>query len=182
MILFTMIKLYKFENDTVYYWEAWETDEEIVFHEGELGDFGDTQSISRNLVESARKYIDNEAKSYIAKGYRALADGEEYTLVVQYQVDGWGSAEDLAKRQQIEQLLNEVLGWTGNGHCDGGDIGSGTMNVSSLVVAPYLASHTIIDMLRENGLLEGAVIAIELEDSFEVLHPEDHEGEFAYWY
>jgi hypothetical protein len=78
--------------------------------------------------------------------------------------------------------LNECLGWTGNGNCDGGDIGSGTMNVWSLVVNPYLAAEAILDELRKNDFLEGVVIAIERQDSFEVLYPENYDREFAYWY
>jgi hypothetical protein len=123
-----------------------------------------------------------KASEYRAEGYRELREDEEHTVLIQYQVNGWGTSEDLDKRHEIENLLNEVLGWTGNGNCDGGDIGSGTMNVCSLVVSPYLASQTIVEELRKNNLLEGAVIAIEREESFEVLYPENYDKEFAYWY
>jgi hypothetical protein len=40
-----------------------------------------------------------------------------------------GSTADLDKRVAVEELMNEGLGWTGLGHCDGGDIGSGTMKI-----------------------------------------------------
>jgi hypothetical protein len=175
-------KLYKFESDKVSYWEAWEADGEITIHWGELGDRGVIRITPLKRGQSAKELIEQEAKKYRAEGYHELKEGEEVTLLVQYEVNGWGTAEDLEKRHAVENLLNEGLGWTGNGNCDGGDIGSGTMNVCSLVVNPYLASNTIIEELRKNSLLEGAVIAIEREDSFEVLYPENFEKEFSYWY
>ena len=88
-----------------------------------------------------------------------------------------GTPADLDKRHENEGTLNECLGWTGNG-----DIGSGTINVCLLVVNPYLAARTIVEELRRTNLIEGAVIAIEHESSFEVLCPTDYQKEFAYWY
>ena len=178
----SMVKLYKFEANKVSYWEAWEAEGEIVFHWGVLGEKGEVRNIRLKRNGSSNMSIPDEADRHRAEGYRELKEGEEHTLLVQYQIDGWGTPEDLDKRHAVEELLNECLGWTGNGNCDGGDIGSGTMNVCSLVVDPYLASHTIIAELRENNLLEGAVIAIEREDSFEVLYPDKFDKEFSYWY
>lgn len=149
---------------------------------GDVGDRGESRTVSLKRNQSSEDVIAREADKYRAEGYRELQDGEEYTVLIQYRVDGWGTAEDLDKRHEIEQLLNEVLGWTGNGNCDGGDIGSGTMNVCCLVVNPYLASQAIVEELRKSNHLEGAVIALEREDSFEVLHPQAHDTKFAYWY
>ena len=177
-----MKKLYKFESDKVSYWEAWEANGAITIHWGELGDRGETEILRLERGQSAKQLIEQEAKKYRAEDYRQLKEGEEVTLLVQYELEGWGTAEDLHKRHAVENLLNEGLGWTGNGKCDGGDIGSGTMNVCSLVVNPYIASNTVIQELRKNNLLEAAVIAIERDDSFEVLYPENFEKEFAYWY
>ena len=177
-----MVKLYKFEGNKVLYWEAWEANGEIILHWGDLGERGKSRSIPLKGNESSKQFIAHEANKYRAEGYRKLQEGEEHIVLVQYQVDGWGTPEDLDRRYIIENLLNEVLGWTGNGNCDGGDIGSGTMNVCSLVVNPYLASRSIVEELRKNNLLEGAVIALERENSFEVLYPENYDKEFAYWY
>jgi hypothetical protein len=101
-------------------------------------------------------------------------------VVIQYPIDGWGSAADLAKRHKVEGMLNECLGWTGNGCCDGGDIGSGTMNSFCSVVDPYIACSTIVDALRLEGLAEGVVIALEQDEDFEVLWPHGFTGTFSY--
>jgi hypothetical protein len=181
-VISLMETLYKFEGDKVSYWEAWEAEGQIIIHWGELGDRGESHTLAMKQGQSAKKFIAQEAKKYRAEGYRKLKEDEEVTVLVQYQVDGWGTPEDLDKRHAVEDRLNECLGWTGNGRCDGGDIGSGTMNVCSLVVNPYLAGQTIVEELRKNNMLEGAVIAIEREDSFEVLYPGDYGKEFSYWY
>lgn len=39
--------------------------------------------------------------------------------------------------------MNETLGWTGLGHCDGGSIGSGTMEICCLVADFEIAKRVI---------------------------------------
>lgn len=53
-----------------------------------------------------------------------------HVLLVEYVVEGMGAEADLEKRHELEDILNESLGWSGLGHCDGGSIGSGTMEVA----------------------------------------------------
>jgi hypothetical protein len=54
-----------------------------------------------------------------------------------------GTPADLEKRHKLEDRLNETLGWTGIGHCDGGSIGSGTMEACCLVVDFEAAKRVI---------------------------------------
>ncbi len=42
------------------------------------------------------------------------------------------------------------------------------------------AAPVMVIVLKEADQLEGAMIAQELDDGFEVLHPSDLEGEFGY--
>ena len=58
-----MIKLYKFEPDRVLYWEAWETDKEIIFHSGVLGERGKTRNVAVEAHEPS-KIIADEAHKY----------------------------------------------------------------------------------------------------------------------
>jgi len=46
------------------------------------------------------------------------------------------------------------LGWTGNGRCDDGDIGSGEMSLFADVVDPYLAVTTILEEFRNKNATE----------------------------
>jgi hypothetical protein len=85
-----------------------------------------------------------------------------------------GTARDLDHRIEIEHILNESLGWTGLGHCEGGDIGSGNMNIFCVVVDPEVAVLHIVKELRTKGRLEGALVIITSHSEDKVVWPEDH--------
>lgn len=59
-----------------------------------------------------------------------------------------GTATDLDKRRALEDRMNETLGWTGLGHCDGGSIGLGTMEVCCCVVDFDIARCVIEEDLK----------------------------------
>ncbi len=59
-----------------------------------------------------------------------------------------GTTEDLNKRHKLEERMNERLGWTGLGECDGGSIGSGTMEVCNYVIDFDIAKKVIEDDLK----------------------------------
>jgi hypothetical protein len=65
------------------------------------------------------------------------------TLLIEYAVDGMGTGEDIDKRHALEERMGETLGWTGLGACDGGSIGSGTMEVCCFVAEFDLAKRVI---------------------------------------
>lgn len=60
-----------------------------------------------------------------------------------------GTDTDLDKRYSLQDRMNETLGWTGLGNCDGGSIGSGTMEVCCFVVDFGIAKKVIERDLRE---------------------------------
>ena len=176
-----MIKLYKRVGVQTCYWEAWEQGGRVVFHSGVVGDMGQTSEHSVGRFTSCDLMV-REANKRRAEGYEEIALEDHRLLVVQYQSKDEDPAKDLEKRRKVEDLLNESLGWTGNGHCDGGDIGSGTINIFSFVIDPFLASDVVVEALRKAKLLGGAIIALEDEDGFQILWPQDFAEEFAYWY
>jgi hypothetical protein len=67
----------------------------------------------------------------------------QVALMIEYAVVGMGSAGDLEKRHRLEGRMNKTLGWTGLGHCDGGSIGSGTMEVCCFVADFEIARGAI---------------------------------------
>ena len=101
------------------------------------------------------------------------------TLIIQYKVDANGTTDDFDKRVEVEDLMEECLDGTGLGNCDGGDLGSGTMNVFCFVADPDRAQKVIVDKLRANSLLDGAVIAQRIGEDYKVLWPHDFQGEFS---
>lgn len=125
-----MFKVYSRLGDgRLLYREAWVAGARIIEHWGECGDRGQTKehpysgNTFQKLQENAR-----------TAGYQPIPDDEMAMLVIEYPVDGWGSPADLDQRHKLEEAFNELIGWLGLGHLDGGSIGSGTMEVALCVV------------------------------------------------
>ncbi len=71
-------------------------------------------------------------------------------LIIEYKTDNLKNIEeDISKRYSLEDRMQETLGWTGLGHCDGGSIGSGTMEVCCYVVDFNIAKKVIKKDLKE---------------------------------
>jgi hypothetical protein len=174
-----VLKLYKRGRSGVRYWEAWGDGPVVIIHTGKLGQTGTVRKLTREKGQTTTKAIAAAAAAPLARGYAEIPLDEHRQIVVQYRCAGWGSVEDLDKRHQVEELFNECLGWTGNGHCDGGDIGSGSMNVYSYAVDAQLAVKTILATLRKHRLLKGAVVAVEEGDDYRVVYPANFQGEFS---
>lgn len=166
-----MLKLYMSSEAPTRYWETWESDGVITVHAGVLGQVGEVSRIPRS--KAAARVVENQAARLRAQGYAEIENEALFTLSIQYRLAGWGSSEDLNKRHRVEELMDECLGWTGLGHCDGGDIGSGDMNVCCLVVDPFVALDPILESLQQHNCLGSATIAIETEDDLQVLWPVD---------
>jgi len=142
-----MLKLYKDIDGTMNYWETWDKDEKTgIIHWGAVGEKGQNQEIKSSLLTNFRKKIQSLIDEKIAEGYNENED--MYTLLIEYTVDDIGTAEDVDKRHRLEDKINEVLGWTGLGHCDGGSIGSGTMEVCCFVVDFDTAKKVIEQNLK----------------------------------
>ncbi|MGD0901913.1 MAG: hypothetical protein ABR924_03125 [Terracidiphilus sp.] len=177
-----MLKLYRTTERVTEYWEAWEdTPTRVIVHWGKIGEKGDSRKVSVKSGTRPSGIIKREAEPLRAAGFKTRRPEEHAQIVIQYKLEGWGSGKDHDRRVQVENLMNECLGWTGLGHCDGGDIGSGTMNVFCDVVDAAVAALIVVSDLRENGQLEGAVIAARErngDDEYKVLWPEGFAGTF----
>jgi hypothetical protein len=174
-----MLKLYKRGRTGVRYWEAWKVPGMVVVHEGKLGDRGKTKYFFPEDGQTPERCIKEAAAKPRAKGYAEIPLDEQHQVVVQFRLKTWGSPADLEKGHKIEDLFNECLGWTGNGYCDGNDIGSGTLNIFSIVVEPDLGAATLVEELRKNRLLKGPVVAVREGEKYRVVYPARFQGEFS---
>lgn len=139
-----MLKLYRFSDEKKEYWETWDNDNgSHTVHWGELGTRGESKTIKSSLFKKAEGIIQKEIDGLISQGYRPIEDEDHFTLLIEYAVDGMGTGEDVEKRHRLEAQMNETLGWTGLGACDGGSIGSGTMEVCNFVVDFDIAKSVI---------------------------------------
>ena len=139
-----MLKLYRNKDGVISYWETWDNDEKSgTIHWGELGKRGQDRVVKSGLGSDFHDEIQKEIDEKIEEGYGPVDDDDLVTLLIEFKVDGMGTTADLDKRTRLQKRMDETLGWTGLGHCDGGSIGSGTMEVCCLVVDFLTAKETI---------------------------------------
>jgi hypothetical protein len=173
------VKLYKRGKRAIRYWEAWTRNGGPwgVVHEGKVGERGKVKHLEPWPDRPVEQQIAEGVEKARQRGYTEIPMEDQYQVVVQYRLQTWGSVEDLDRAREIEHLFNECLGWTGNGFCDGNDIGSGCLNIFSIVVDPGLATQTMIAELQKHRLLRGAVVAARYGEEYRVVHPPDFKGE-----
>lgn len=139
-----MLKLYRFSEAGKEYWETWEEEPGIhIVHWGKLGTRGESKTIKATGTQAAENTIQNEIDTLLPQGFRPIPQEDHVTLMVEYAIEGMGTKSDVEKRHRLEDRLNETLGWTGLGACDGGSIGSGTMEACNFVVDFELAKKVI---------------------------------------
>lgn len=142
-----MLKLYKFTDALKSYWETWENNGVHKIHWGTLGTRGSSRELKSSLFKKATSEIQKEIDQRVAEGFGPVEDFA--TLLIEFAVDGMGSGVDVEKRHRLEGRMNETLGWTGLGDCDGGSVGSGTMEVCCLVVDFDIAKRVIEADLKD---------------------------------
>jgi uncharacterized protein (TIGR03067 family) len=102
--------------------------------------------------------------------------------VVQFLVQGMGTDEDFERRIALEKLLGEALTRAGLGSCDGGDGGSGTMNVFLGITDPPAARQLILQLLTQSGNAADTVVAYSDNaetGQYDVWWPEDYPYRFT---
>jgi hypothetical protein len=141
------------------------------------------------LVESEFLGVNRESKPE-SRALRPNAPTEELTfvgasddemdrIVIQYRITGDRNGPDHDRRIAIENFLHECLTGAGLGNCDGGDIGSGTMNIFCFVSDSKKALKVITKALRDSGNLDDAVIGLRDRGEDKVVWPPDYAGEFS---
>jgi hypothetical protein len=138
-----MQKLYKRVDGRLHYHEAWVEDRELYDHWGAVGERGEHRTSPAPKGTREATLVKQALVPAVAAGYRPFDEDDHAVLLVEYAVDGFGTDADLDKRHELEERLNDTLGWTGLGHCDGGSIGSGTMEACCYVVDFDIARRVI---------------------------------------
>lgn len=130
-----MFKLYKKSEGIIHYWETWDINNKTgIIHWGVVGGKGESINISSESEGDFKIKIQKIIHEKVREGYDEIKDENLYTLMIEYDIDGMGTGDELEKRYRLQDRMHETLGWTGLGYCDGGSIGSGTMEVCCLVV------------------------------------------------
>ncbi len=138
----TVLKLYKISDTKKEYQETWDSDDDThTVHWGELGTKGQSKEIRGRFLKKLEKTVQKEMDEMVAQGFMPT-DGE-FTLLIKYSSNDIGTKEDVDKRHRLQERMDETLGWTGLGNCDGGSIGSGTMEVCNFVIDFEVAKNVI---------------------------------------
>jgi len=145
-----MLKLYKNIDGILNYWEAWDKQDKKsgIIHWGIVGQTGEHIEVKSTLLENFKRKIQKEATKMVKEGYGEIDIDDHFTLIIEFEVDGMGTIVDLDKRTRLQDKMDELLGWTGLGHCDGGSIGSGTMELCCFVVDFDIAEKVIANNLK----------------------------------
>jgi hypothetical protein len=138
-----MHKLYKSIDSVLHYHEAWTEEKHIVEHWGKVGDRGESKEHPLPKVYDEDEILNATLSSAVEAGFIPFDDEDMSVLLVEYTVVGMGSKADLKKRHSLEDRLNDLLGWTGLGNCDGGSMGSGSMEACCFVVDFNMAKAVI---------------------------------------
>lgn len=154
------LKLYKFKGSSKKYWETWDDGSgNHTVHWGNLGEKGQTKTIKNSLFKKAATIIQADIKSQIEAGFNPIED--LHCLLIEYKVDDFGTPEELEKRHRLQDRMDETLGWTGLGHCDGGSVGSGSMEVCNFVVDVEIAKSVIAEDLKGTEFADYTRIFVE---------------------
>lgn len=159
------IKLYKKHDTSFLYWETWNNDDKsATVHWGQLGTTGQQERISASTDLEFKSKITSLIDKKINEGYHEIPLDKQFTVAVTFKLKTWGTPKDLDRREEIRNILTEHLGWTGNGRCDDGDIGSGEMTLYADVIDPYLAIKTIPIELKNKNVIEEYYFSITQGD------------------
>jgi predicted DNA-binding WGR domain protein len=138
-----VLKLYKRIDGVLHYHEAWVAGGKIIEHWGVAGERGQTKQHKLPNKGDPETAVAEVLRDAVSQGYVPVDEIGESTLLIEYAVEGFGTPADLEKRHALEDRMNETLGWTGLGNCDGGSIGSGTMEVCCFVADFEVARRVI---------------------------------------
>lgn len=160
-----MIKLYKRTDDgQLAYHEVWSERKSIIEHWGIVGTRGESRPHPMESDDEGKEFERILAPAR-QNGFQEIDPESEKALIIEYPVKGTGSPADLNKRNRLEDHLNETLGWTGLGLCDGGSMGSGTMEVFCFVVDFERAKSVIEESLKGTEFSDYTRICDEDEDA-----------------
>lgn len=148
-----MLKLYRFDRGEPEYWETWDAGGGAhIVHWGTLGTRGESETFRSSIFQRATSKIQSIIDKKVEEGFRPVELEDHHVLLVEYDIQGdFANEEELAKRHSLEARMNETLGWTGLGFCDGGSSGEGTMEVCCFVVDFEIAKSVIAADFKGSG-------------------------------
>ncbi|MFS0553300.1 hypothetical protein [Brevibacillus sp. 179-C9.3 HS] len=146
------------------YWEVWydETEHLYTVHYGKVGEVGDHFSVVAEQVEGRPdEVLQSWAEEMKEQGYEAMRVDDLHQIIVRF---AHLCESEIEMRYLIEQLLDECLGRTGNGHSDGGEDSERTLAVICRVIDTKKAAAAVYEAMFNTELWAGISIIVKQED------------------
>src|SRR5688572_3043226 len=100
-----MIKLYKRDGAQLLYHEAWENDGVVTEHWGFCPDSGETRDHAIPRGTGGDAVMEKILQVPRSCGYEEIDLDDHGRLMIQYHVEGMGTASDLKKRHALEERM-----------------------------------------------------------------------------
>lgn len=146
-----MFRLYKRDETgkIAAYHEVWVelNPRRIIEHWGMIGTRGDTYTHRIKLLRSLEKQIDDLLDPARALDFEEVDERAFTTLAIEYRLSDLWRSDDVLKIREAEDALTEVLGWTGLGSCEGGEITDDAIKFTCRVLDASLAKSRIEEQM-----------------------------------
>ncbi|TYR73529.1 hypothetical protein FZC79_17975 [Rossellomorea vietnamensis] len=166
-----MIRMTKAVNGQLLFWEVWqEFNKQVFIQKGIVGSTGEKEEMRVKLFQRAEKVMKDLADEKTLQGYEYHKEQDLFELIVRYEYEEnqeW--EETLEVKDEVEYILNEGLGNTGNGACFEGSLEAGRVSIVNYVVDVEKAITTINEELKKTASIEGVELSFFLVEDGEYI-------------
>lgn len=161
-----MIRMIKAVNGQLLFWEVWqEFNKQVFIQKGIVGSTGEKEEMRVKLFQRAEKVMKDLADEKAREGYKYHNEQDLFELIIRYNYDEnqeW--EETLEVKDEVEYILNEGLGNTGNGACFEGSLEAGRVSIVNYVVDVEKAINTINEEFLKTGSIKGVELSFFLKE------------------
>ncbi|MGI1807073.1 DUF2716 domain-containing protein [Exiguobacterium sp. TDN 0502] len=170
-----MIQLIKQSGSNTLYQTIYTEGRLIIQHQGIVGEWVRAEDV-REIRVSRFKRLGVQilllVEEFERQGYRELNETDYTELVVQFSYEKGQEETALERRHMMEEVINDCLLHTGNGYCEGGDIGSGTTNIFYHVLDVEAAIALIFEEMKARNVQDEPKIAVQEGAAYTVRYPQ----------
>ncbi|MGN7854066.1 DUF2716 domain-containing protein [Exiguobacterium acetylicum] len=170
-----MIQLTKQGDSGTLYQTIYTEGRLIVQHQGIVGAWVRAEDVRQMRVSRFKRLgvqILQLVEEFERQGYREVNETDYTELVVQFPYDEGQAEAALERRHMMEEVINDCLLHTGNGYCEGGDIGSGTTNIFYRVLDVEAAITLIFEEMKVRDVQDEPKIAVQEGAAYTVRSPQ----------
>jgi hypothetical protein len=145
---------------------SWVEPDKVFIQEGIVGEEFQLYEVVLTPEKQAHDVMKQIENTLLEQGFEYF-DYEDYTnIIIRFALStqGFGTKQDLIKKNEIEDILSACLRSTGNGDCDGSEIGNGELLIFCHVIDQQKAIGTIKKELKKHNLLQEAEITYSLNE------------------